>query len=434
MKNKTYDFSSVQVTIEDALRKQLLRESMRIRSADLYREKPGYGREDDPHVTVKYGIHSTYPTEIKPYLREVDKITIKLGKVSLFSNPDSDYEVVKIDIIDKGGLRKLNRLISENLEHTDSFPEYKPHITLAYVKKGTGKNYTGNSPLTGKTYEARAVTFTGHEGNRVDMDLGETQEQFIGVDFDGTLAKYDGWKGWDKLGKPVKAMVNKVKEELKKGNDVKIFTARYSGSGRDKIKPLLAKWCENAGLPVLEVTNEKTPGMYELWDDRAKQVIGNRGIFKAASERKREELMTITKTGNEVYEDLGLIDSYRAAHRSMRMGDKHLSKFINSPELMKDRAKGTVLGGLLGAGVGGVSAGIGALARLGRNRAALPVAAGGAALGAGLGTIAGQVKGDVDYLSRKGLKPQKSPKALLGYLRANPEARKKYIDDYDGEK
>ena len=51
---------------------------------------------------------------------------------------------------------------------------------------------------------------------------------WIGVDLDGTLAEYTGWKGIDHVGKPVPAMVKRVKDWIAKGQDVKVFTARVS--------------------------------------------------------------------------------------------------------------------------------------------------------------------------------------------------------------
>ena len=282
----TYEFSSVQINITGLLRQQLLREAMRIKSKDLYFDGNMYGRESNPHITVKYGIHTTYPTEIKPLFRGIDEIEVEFGEISLFQT-SNDYDVVKISIVDRNNLRKLNRRISTGVKCTDTFSQYNPHATIAYVKKGTGDTYIGKSIVTGKSLKTTKVMFSGHEGNEVILDLGYTDsdsDSCIGVDFDGTLAKYTEWKGYKHLGDPVPAMVNKVKEWLKKGQNVKIFTARYSGPDRERVLPLLKKWCEKAGLPVLEVTNEKTPGMTEIWDDRARQVIRNRGITKSGYE------------------------------------------------------------------------------------------------------------------------------------------------------
>jgi hypothetical protein len=87
---------------------------------------------------------------------------------------------------------------------------------------------------------------------------------WIAVDFDGTLARYDGWFGPDHLGEPIPAMVDRVKKWIAEGREVRVFTARvgacgliagpgnvddenFASSQRHKIKA----WCENhIGVPL----------------------------------------------------------------------------------------------------------------------------------------------------------------------------------------
>jgi hypothetical protein len=54
---------------------------------------------------------------------------------------------------------------------TDTFPEYKPHATIAYVKKGRGAKYAGDDFLQGKTITLDSVTFSGRDGERVEIPL-----------------------------------------------------------------------------------------------------------------------------------------------------------------------------------------------------------------------------------------------------------------------
>ena len=103
---------------------------------------------------------------------------------------------------------------------------------------------------------------------------------WIGVDLDGTLAFYDGWRGLDHIGEPIVPMLHRVKQWIKSGMDVKIFTARVSCPEPEKtiIVQAIHDWCAKNDLPPLEVTNIKDFGMIELWDDRAVQVGFNTGI------------------------------------------------------------------------------------------------------------------------------------------------------------
>lgn len=115
---------------------------------------------------------------------------------------------------------------------------------------------------------------------------------WIGVDLDGTLAEYHGWKGPEHIGAPIPAMVERVRSWLAEGRDVRIFTARVDGGGvaismgnpeGNKVRDVVAvkrhiqAWClEHVGC-VLPITNVKDYGMIELWDDRVVQVIPNTG-------------------------------------------------------------------------------------------------------------------------------------------------------------
>jgi len=98
--------------------------------------------------------------------------------------------------------------------------------------------------------------------------------EWIGVDLDGTLAYFSKWKGLEKIGKPIPNMVTRVNDWIAQGYEVKVMTARASvPGGRDAVR----KWLKKHNLPELEVTCQKDFHMVELWDDRAVQVMHNRG-------------------------------------------------------------------------------------------------------------------------------------------------------------
>lgn len=100
---------------------------------------------------------------------------------------------------------------------------------------------------------------------------------WTGVDLDGTLAEYHGWKGGTDIGKPIPKMVKRVKKWLKEGREVRIFTARVALDPKREQERAIRKWCEEHVGKALLVTNEKDYGMVELWDDRAVQVRVNTG-------------------------------------------------------------------------------------------------------------------------------------------------------------
>lgn len=104
------------------------------------------------------------------------------------------------------------------------------------------------------------------------------KKEWIGVDFDATLAHYGEWKGLGSYGKIIPSMLEKVKEAIDSGHVVKIMTAR--GEYPSEVSGI-QDYLESHGLPRLEVTNKKDCFMVELWDDRARAVIPNTGHFES---------------------------------------------------------------------------------------------------------------------------------------------------------
>ena len=98
---------------------------------------------------------------------------------------------------------------------------------------------------------------------------------WIGVDLDGTLAKYTDWAGPNVIGEPIPVMMTRVQQWVRAGKTVKIFSAR-AGRGQQAIDAIRS-WCVKNGLPPLEVTNIKDPSCEAIFDDKAWRVETNTG-------------------------------------------------------------------------------------------------------------------------------------------------------------
>lgn len=115
---------------------------------------------------------------------------------------------------------------------------------------------------------------------------------WIGVDLDGTLAFYERWPGDDTIiGDPVPAMLERVKQWIDKGLDVRIFTARaFALNGGEPLPHVIAAidaWCYKYVGQALPITNRKDSLMVELWDDRCVAVEPNTGRVMGASREGR---------------------------------------------------------------------------------------------------------------------------------------------------
>ena len=158
---------------------------------------------------------------------------------------------------------------------------------------------------------------------------GQQGKGWYGFDLDGVLAKYDGWKGIDHIGEPVKPMVELIKQMHDEGKVVKIMTARVAprknpewrfnpyrsrpeyARGEGPVDPergvlwafynrkewgameFVADWCQHYLGFIPEITYQKDHLMLELYDDRVKQVVPNEGWLVediAASKRVVREV------------------------------------------------------------------------------------------------------------------------------------------------
>jgi len=136
---------------------------------DIYNDASGaFGLEKEPHVTVLFGLHDYVKTDdFKNILIPIRHIKCKTNKITYFENPE--YDVVKFDI-EGNYLHKLNKDLRDSVHYTTSFPEYHPHMTISYLKPGTGKKYKKilKSPLI--------ITPTAY---KYSYPNGEIEEFFI---------------------------------------------------------------------------------------------------------------------------------------------------------------------------------------------------------------------------------------------------------------
>jgi hypothetical protein len=107
-----------------------------------------YGAEQNPHVTLLFGLHSGEIDDLKVLemckAKPIGQITLQ--NASLFES--ENYDVLKYDAVNSV-LNEINRELSQ-LPHTTNFPDYHPHSTVAYIKKGLGKMYA--EKLVGQTH------------------------------------------------------------------------------------------------------------------------------------------------------------------------------------------------------------------------------------------------------------------------------------------
>jgi 2'-5' RNA ligase len=133
------------------------------------------GREAHIHTTVAYGIALDQDPEV---IKEVVKGSVfnpkvRLGKIEKFdTNPD--YDALKVGV-ESPDLHKLHAALEAMGLPGNTYPDYKPHMTLAYVKKGSCDHLMGQDPFGGKefTLSNYDLSYASHDkGDHIHFKAG----------------------------------------------------------------------------------------------------------------------------------------------------------------------------------------------------------------------------------------------------------------------
>lgn len=88
------------------------------------------------HITVKFGLYEMDESKLKDFYKP---IVIEFGPIIKFKQ--LEYDVLVVELI-SDDLMNLNKEICKNFKNYTTF-EYKPHMTLAYVKQGAHDDLVG---------------------------------------------------------------------------------------------------------------------------------------------------------------------------------------------------------------------------------------------------------------------------------------------------
>lgn len=114
-----------------------------IKQEHIYNNKD-MGLETYPHVTLLYGLE--HDVDYDSVARDVSFFTplfLEIENVSLFEK--EDFEVLKCDIKYNEYLHSLNDFLKSKYKHKQLYDKYHPHMTITYLKKGTGKYYVNSN-------------------------------------------------------------------------------------------------------------------------------------------------------------------------------------------------------------------------------------------------------------------------------------------------
>jgi hypothetical protein len=166
-----YPFSSLQFNLPKLATRKIIQwgEDI-IPDEEIYKnpEEPQYGREYESHVTVIYGIHDECPKEVKRLLCKQKPFFIEFGKISVFDCPKFDVVKIEVESIE---LRRINKIINDHLEVTNGNNAFRPHVTIAFLKKGFGAKYAGRDDFAGNRILADRLMFSSNTGVQTTIEF-----------------------------------------------------------------------------------------------------------------------------------------------------------------------------------------------------------------------------------------------------------------------
>ena len=131
------------------------------------------GKETDPHITLRYGIQSDDTSELATFLAQQKPFEVMLGRLTTF--PMGEDGVPLIVTAEARELRLLEKEIDKHGDFIDrTFPEYKPHATVAYIKdEKTAKIISGDQRAMGTLFMVDAIEISKKDGTKERIALGK---------------------------------------------------------------------------------------------------------------------------------------------------------------------------------------------------------------------------------------------------------------------
>lgn len=97
------------------------------------------GLVDYPHVTLLYGVLDGVSAEdVQAALQDVEFGAVKLSPVACFEPEEYDVLIFEAE---SPALQLAHDKLCEVLPYYSTYPDYKPHCTIAYLKKGVAQKY-----------------------------------------------------------------------------------------------------------------------------------------------------------------------------------------------------------------------------------------------------------------------------------------------------
>jgi 2'-5' RNA ligase len=176
LKAKNKETSNVQIELPAELSQKIKHLGASIAKEDL----AGDGVEIDvPHITIRWGIESD---DCSPLQQIVDKYMpffVRLSKTKSFE-PGEDGSVPLFVQVESKKLGEVRKAVEAAYEcRPDDHPDYKPHITIAFVKPEVVSKYDNESFFEGYEWIVRDLTLSDRNRTKTTISVGGNPESIV---------------------------------------------------------------------------------------------------------------------------------------------------------------------------------------------------------------------------------------------------------------
>src|ERR1700744_4055200 len=166
----SYGSTQANLPQDSRAHRAIVEAQQQIDSKDLAGKGPDV---DEPHVTLRYGIQGDDTSQIENFPQQQAPFEARLGKTEAFPpTENSDGAAVIHAPVESEDLQRMNSEIEQHGEFKKSdFPDYKPHVTVAYVKPEAVEKYTDMEGTQWQRCNGDRISISDREGNKREVLL-----------------------------------------------------------------------------------------------------------------------------------------------------------------------------------------------------------------------------------------------------------------------